>query len=161
MLLIGGRNQVASQSGPTLSAEPVESPASSWEPAVPPVPPVTPVTSRDPVQAEVDRTIAGYHQSLREEHVIGGAPGVEVHMRLDGEVFRVDVAEHVPVRYGMDGMSDLIVAAMRAASVAAARQRDALMEQVTFFGEPAARRVQKLIDDPDGSLDELSAVRYW
>jgi DNA-binding protein YbaB len=164
VLLIGGRNQLAAQSS---AVAPGVAPAVAPVPAAadPAVAPADRIPAQrladDPVQAEIDRALDSYQRGLLEETAVGSYAGVEVHMRLTGDVVDVKIAEHVPVRYDVERMGDLVVRAMQAASAYAAERRAELAEQVTFFGEPALPRVRAMATDPEQAMQEMTAVRYW
>jgi DNA-binding protein YbaB len=151
MLVIGGRSQPGS---PVRAVE--QSPVAPSPVTTDPQPSIA-----DPVEAEINRAVSSYQAGLLREHVTGKATGVEVRLRLDGELMDVAVAEHVPVHYGVEHMGELIVKAVRDASAKAAVRREQLGNDVTFFGQPARETARALMSDPRAGMDDLTAVRYW
>jgi DNA-binding protein YbaB len=112
------------------------------------------------LDAEIERAVSGYVTGLADEQVTGTAGGVQVRMRLDGELAGLEIDPDVPARYGTARLGDLVVQAVQAAVRAATDRRAELARAVTFLDQPVLELVQEMIDDPAGTVSRLTARDY-
>ena len=107
---------------------------------------------------EIQRTVAGFAAKMASGRVTAetGDGCVRAVMGLDGFLERVDIGPRALRDHGADGLSRLVLSAIRDGEARARERRDELAGEVQFLGYPVLELVEQMANDPEGAVRRLS-----